>query len=163
MTTLRRSKTPMKPEAALIRLEELCARSEQCVGEIRRKLSAWGISAGDSDTIVRSLLRRRFVDDRRFATAFVRDKYRFARWGRRKIEMALRQKKIEPEVIDDAIDSIDEDEYGEILAHLIAAKARTLQLGEYSDRQRLFRFGVARGFETQLVASAIRALISGAE
>lgn len=162
MTALRR-KTPLKPEAALIKLEELCARSEQCEGEIRRKLSTWGISPSDSDTIVRSLQRRRFVDDSRFAAAFVRDKYRFARWGRRKIEMALRQKRVDRDIIDEALDNIDEDEYIGILQHLLAAKAKTLQLGEYADRQRLFRFGVTRGFEPQLVAKAIKAMISSAD
>ena len=122
-----RAKKALKPEVALMRLEALCARSEQCEGEIRRKLRLWQIGEEDADTIVRSLRRRRFVDDSRYAGAFVRDKYRFARWGRRKIELALRQKRVDADIIAEALEEIDEDEvYGKSLRQLIVLKSRLL-------------------------------------
>lgn len=139
-----------------MRLEALCARSEQCEGEIRRKLHLWQIGEEDADTIVRSLRRRRFVDDSRYAGAFVRDKYRFARWGRRKIELALRQKRVDADIIAEALDEIDEDEYTEVLRQLIVLKSKSLgDMDAYEARTRLFRFAVSRGFETTIVSSII--------
>ena len=82
-------KKPISPEKAKVRLEELCARSEQCTGDAYKKLQTWGIARSDAETIVKSLVDRRFIDDERFCHAFVRDKMRFARWGRRKIKAAL--------------------------------------------------------------------------
>lgn len=139
-----------------MRLEALCARSEQCEGEIRRKLRLWQIGEEDANTIVRSLRRRRFVDDSRYAGAFVRDKYRFARWGRRKIELALRQKRVDADIIAEALDEIDEDEYTEVLRQLIVLKSKSLgDMDAYEARNRLFRFAVSRGFETTIASRII--------
>ncbi|MCM1066041.1 MAG: RecX family transcriptional regulator [Muribaculaceae bacterium] len=154
------SRKPMRPEAALIRLEELCARSEQCEWELRRKLRTWQIGERDADTIMRSLLRRRFVDDSRYAVAFTRDKYRFARWGRRKIEMALRQRHVDSDIIDEALDQIDEDEYREALHGILAAKAKKLEEpASYENRTKLFRFALARGFESQLISKVLKNIL----
>ena len=81
-------------EKALARLEELCVRGERCESELRKKLRTWQIASADADAVIDSLRRRRFFDDARFAHAFVTDKVRFARWGRIKIAMALRYKRI---------------------------------------------------------------------
>ena len=131
MTFERRPKKEMRPEAALIRLEELCARSEQC----------------------------EYVDDSRYAAAFVRDKYRFTGWGRRKIEQALKQKRISSDTICEALEEIDEEEYRRIITSLVRRKAAALGgVTDYETRVKLLRFGVARGFEASLVSEIIREL-----
>lgn len=145
------------PEKALIRCEELCARAERCEHELREKMRAWRIDSRDIDAIINSLTTRRFLDDSRFARAFVRDKYRFARWGRRRIAMALRQKRIDSDVIDEALEEINQDEYTAVLRSLLKAKAAHMERPlSYEDRMKLLRFAVARGFETQLVSSLLR-------
>lgn len=145
------------PEKALIRCEELCARAERCEHELREKMRAWHIDPRDIEAIINSLTTRRFLDDSRFARAFVRDKYRFARWGRRRIAMALRQKRIDSDVIDEALEEINQDEYTAVLRSLLKAKAAHMERPlSYEDRMKLLRFAVARGFETQLVSSLLR-------
>lgn len=152
-------KKPMEPARSLLKLEELCSRSEQCEGELREKLRKWLVSDDDADTIIRSLRRRRYVDDSRFARAFVRDKFRFDHWGRRKIELALRRKRVQADVIAEALDEIDGDEYFAMLRKLLAYKARTLADGEpYARRVKLMRFAVGRGFEPQLIVKALDSL-----
>ena len=149
----------MKPEAALIRLEEACARAEQCTGELRQKLRAWHLAPADADRIIESLTKRRFVDDRRYAAAFTADKYRFLRWGRRKIELALRQKRIDADIIADALATIDEDEYEANLRYILVQKLPTATgATHYETRMRVFRFAVSRGFEPSLVAREIENL-----
>lgn len=145
------------PEKALIRCEELCARAERCEHELREKMRTWRIDSRDIDAIINSLTTRRFLDDSRFARAFVRDKYRFARWGRRKIAMALKQKRIDSDTIDEALEEINQEEYTAVLRTLLKAKAAHMDRPlSYDDRVKLFRFAVARGFETQLVSSLLR-------
>ncbi|MCH5220734.1 MAG: RecX family transcriptional regulator [Muribaculaceae bacterium] len=144
-------------ETALMRLEGLCARSEQCETEVRRKLATWQIEAADADAILHSLKSRRYVDDSRYAQAFVRDKYRFSQWGRRKIAMALRQKRIDGDLIDVAIDSINEDEYREILRRVLASKAKNMSRPlSYEDRVRLLRYAVSRGYEASLASEVVK-------
>ena len=145
------------PEKALIRGEELGARAERCEHELREKMRAWRIDSRDIEAIINSLTTRRFLDDSRFARAFVRDKYRFARWGRRKIAMALKQKRIDSDTIDEALEEINQEEYTAVLRTLLKAKAAHMDRPlSYDDRVKLFRFAVARGFETQLISSMLK-------
>lgn len=143
---------------ALSRLETLCARAERCRYELEQKLRLWGISASDRDRILERLERGRYFDDSRFAAAFTRDKALYARWGRRKIEAALRLKRISSADIANAAAELDEDEYRSAMLDALAAKARSIKEGDtYEGRTKLYRFGLSRGYEPTLVAAAIRA------
>lgn len=142
-----------------MRLEELCVRSERCTSELREKLRQWAITPEEADKIIADLQRRRFVDDRRFAEAFTRDHYRFNRWGRRKIEVALRAKRIDAEDIMAAFDTIDEDEYFEVLtsllSELVAAAPKPL---DALTRQKIYRRALARGYESSLIAKVLKSI-----
>ena len=145
------------PEKALIRCEELCARAERCEYELREKMHTWRIGGRDIDAIINSLITRRFLDNSRYARAFVRDKYRFARWGRRKIAMALKQKRIDDDIIDEALEEINQDEYMSILRAILKAKAARMERPlSYDDRMKLFRFAISRGFESKHISTLLK-------
>lgn len=146
-------KKPMKPEAAILRLEDLCARSEQCTADILRKLTTWGISASDSKKIISHLTDNRFIDDNRFAKAYVHDKYRFSGWGRRKITVGLYSKRISKETIEEALNEINIKEYASIAFKAFASKLRQMpdDMPQFEKRQRLMRFAAARGYEASLI------------
>lgn len=157
-------KTPKTISAAtaLSRLESLCSRSEQCTSEARKKLANWHISASDAESIISSLVNRRFIDDARFCRAFVRDKLMFAHWGRRKITLSLIQKRLDRDKIKSALDEINEEDYLAILKKIVSAKAKTISDADtYDGRTRLFRFAVSRGFEPALVSQVIREMTAG--
>ncbi len=153
--------SPSKPPSAekeLQRLEALCARSEQCESEILGKLRRRGLCASDAARVLESLKSRRFVDNARYASAFVRDKYRFMRWGRRKIAYALSAKGVSQADIEAAMDEIDADEYRTILAGLISARARVMgdEAYTYEGRTRLFRMAASRGYEADEIAAMVK-------
>ena len=106
--------------------EDLCSRAEYASGEIRERLIRKGLSPAVADRITGELIEARFIDDARFARAFVRDKTAFARWGKQKIIAALYQKRVGREEISEAIDEIDNDAYVDGLADLLRAKLRSL-------------------------------------
>ncbi len=154
---MERKPRQLTPENALIRLEALCARSEHCTYEMRTKLRTWGIAPDRAEKIVESLVEGRFVDDARFARSFVNDKFRFAGHGRMKIRLALAAKRIDRDIIAEALSEIDPEEYASRLREILSAKARRIDdIDTYEGRTRLFRFGVSRGFESDAVATAIR-------
>ncbi len=147
----------ISPEKALMRLEELCVRAEHSTGELRRKLYSWHISGIDADDIIESLCRRRFVDDERFARAYVRDKYRFNHWGRLRIRLELRAKGIDSDIIVQALEEIDEDIYISALKELIINKNKILRDEDrYKRRMRLFKAAAARGYEPSLIAKILK-------
>lgn len=122
-----------------------------------KKLSNWGIGKIDADKIIKSLLERKFIDDRRFSRAFARDRLMFSHWGRRKIQLSLIQKRLDRDIIAEALDEIDETSYLTILKKIVLAKAKTINDADtYDGRTRLFRFAVSRGFEPALVSQVIR-------
>ncbi len=119
---------------------------------MRRKLLRWGIDLGEADRIVQRLKEENFLNEERFARAFVRDKARFNGWGRVKIAHALRQKQVSSSVILQALDEeLDEESSRDTLLHLLQDKARTLAAREPRlARAALLRFAASRGFESEL-------------
>ena len=58
--------------------ETYCSSMERCVVDVEAKLSQWGATPEMMEKIVRHLQDERYIDQKRFCSAFVRDKYRFA-------------------------------------------------------------------------------------
>lgn len=138
-------------DEARIRMADLCARSEQCRSDIRRKLLSHGVSAGDAEKILDALEDGRFLDEERFARAFVNDKLRFSGWGRLKIRQALRAKFLPSGIVESALRGIDEGEYMDILRKVVASKGRGVDMTDYALRMKVFRSVAARGFEPSLI------------
>lgn len=142
---------------ALARLENLCARSEHCSYELGEKLRQWGVAAEDSARILKRLHDARFFDDERYARIYARDKMLYNRWGRRKISLGLYAKRIDPDIISEAVDSLDEEDYMATLTAVLKSKARSVPEGNtYEGRTKVYRAGIARGFEPQLVSGIIK-------
>lgn len=152
-----RTQRTITPENALIRLQELCARSEQCSHEVLTRLRGWGIEGRQAAGILDALIDERYVDDSRYAAAFARDKVVFNRWGRAKVRMAMIQKRLDRDLIDEALAAIDPDEYSRALAEALRAKAASMpETLSYESRQKLLRHLVSRGFEAGMAVSVIK-------
>ena len=146
------------PKKLLERYERQCARMEYCSGDVRRKaLKALGGDAEAADQIVASLVKDGFIDDRRYAGAFVREKSSLQGWGEAKLRYMLAAKGIPREVIADALTEIDPEKASAKLEKLLRAKARTLE-GDPAFRLKLLKFGLSRGYDYDTVDAAIRGL-----
>lgn len=154
-------RNPVTPEAAEIRMADLCARSEQCEADIRQKLYRLGLSSGEVQAIVTNLKNGGFIDNARFARAFCRDKCRFSLWGRNKIRMALVAKRISAREIAQGLEAIEEKDYYDALRRVGEAKARNLDLNGAEGREnriKLYRHLLARGFESDYAMKEIKRL-----
>lgn len=146
------------PKKFLERYERQCARMEYCSSDIRRKaLKALGGDADAAEKIVASLVKDGFVDDRRYAGAFVREKSALQGWGEAKLRFMLAGKGISRDVIAEALTEIDAEKASARLEKLLQAKARTLE-GDPAFRLKLLKFGLSRGFAYDEVDAAIRGL-----
>lgn len=146
------------PKRLLERLQRQCARAEYCSGDIRRKaLKALGGDAEAAEKMVASLVADGFVDDRRYAVAFVREKSSLQGWGEAKLRFMLAGKGVPREVIADALLEIDAGKAAARLEKLIAAKARTLA-GDPAARLKLLKFGLSRGYDYETVNRVVSSL-----
>ena len=143
-------------EQGLQRAAALCCQSEHCVADITEKLLRWGVSREDSDRIIDRLIDEKYIDESRYALAYVRDKVRFSHWGRVKIKSMLRMLRVSEQDIRNAFDSFDEDEYLGVLENVIESKRRALPEAEsYASRIKLIRFALQRGFEMHEITKFI--------
>jgi len=144
-------------EEARLKAEAYCAMSEHCTDDVCRKMEQWGVPSVAYDSILEYLKKEKFVDDCRYAIAFVRDKYRFNQWGRMKIAQALKLKQIASEEINQALDEIDEAEYLDILMSVIQRKLPTIKaVNDYERRGKLLRFAAGRGYEVEKILQCLK-------
>ena len=148
----------MSYDEVLYKLAAKCSVSEQCLSDIEAKLAKYDLTEEEKTRILRHLVEEKYIDDGRYAEAYVRDKYRFNKWGRIKIAQGLRIKDIDRETINTAMEAIDEAEYLNILHSLIQSKRRSTKgKNDYEVNGKLIRFAIGRGFEF----SAIRQCLNG--
>lgn len=157
MAMNKREKTP---EQALRSLMNLCVKAERSEFDVRRLLERWGIAEGERQRIVDTLVRERFVDNRRYAEAYVREKVRFCGWGRYKIRAALRAKRIDESIVEEALEQVDGASMREKLEHRLQMKMnRTRARDAYDLRGKLVRYGAGLGFDTDTVLEVVERLM----
>lgn len=141
---------------ALNKAAAYCTLCERCISEVSTKLTAWGVAPCEQQKIIERLQQDGFIDEARYCRAFVNDKVRFNRWGRIKIRAALSEKRLPRELVNEAIDNINEEEYMSALAEVIAAKRRELKgKDDYAAQQKIMRYAASRGYEPSLIMKAI--------
>lgn len=143
-------------QQAYQKLAALCARGEHCQHDMTEKMRLWGIDDETQARVMQRLTSERYVDDERFARAFVSDKVRYNRWGRRKVEQALWAKHIDEHTAKAVLDEVDDEEYTAALAPLLKQKRRsTRAASEYELTMKLIKFALSRGFTMDIIKRCI--------
>lgn len=145
------------PAELKTKIEAYCAAAEHCEMEARMRLRQWKCDSQNEDEIIDYLIAENFISDERYAKAFVHDKLLYQGWGRVKIAYMLRGKKIAFDIIQSAIQTIDDVEYSRILNRLISQRLPQKQLSsiDKSTLDSLYRFLMQRGFTLDEIKSAI--------
>lgn len=134
-----------------------CSISEHCISEVEDKLNAWEVSSGDKQKIIDRLISEDFINEKRYCVYFVKDKFRFNKWGKIKISYALKQKGLDNDLITTALETIDEGEYDEMLASILKNRLAGLKYEfEYEKQGKLFNFAQSRGFESNVINRVLR-------
>ena len=139
-------------EKYLSKAQSYCSRAEKCESDVRTYLYKQGVDAKDIAKIVGRLVDDKFVDNARYARAFVSDAFKFNKWGRLKIRQALLAKGISEKLMSEPLSGIDETEYMSLLESLLRTKLKSVRDDdEYKLKASVFRFAYSRGFEPELV------------
>ena len=147
----------MKTEQeAYLTLAALCAQAEHCQWEMVEKMRKWEIPEEAQARIMERLVKERYVDDERFARAFAKDKVRYNKWGRRKVEQALWQKHIDEDIRKNVLNEIDDEEYLSVLRPLLKQKRKSIKAqNDYELNQKLMRVALGRGFTFDIIKQCI--------
>jgi regulatory protein len=147
----------MKTEQeAYLTLAALCAQAEHCQWEMLEKMRRWEVPEEAQARVMQRLVKERYVDDERYAQAFVKDKIRYNKWGRRKVDQALWQKHIDEDIRKRVLDEVDDDEYLKVLRPLLKQKRKSTKANsDYELNQKLMRFALGRGFTFDIIRQCI--------
>ena len=139
----------------------LCSMQERCIFEINEKLVLWGFGEKDMAEITSKLKKEDFINEERFAKAFAKDKFRFNKWGKQKIQFALRKKKISDQNIQIALNEIMDDDYFDIIKDELYKKYKSLnQRNSLELKGKLFRYGSSRGYESEILYKVINSIMN---
>ena len=146
---VKREQKTKTPQQALQSLMRMCARSERSSGDALRLMKRWGLADDDARKVLIRLQNERFIDDARYAEAFVRDKLNLSGWGAYKIKMALRMKSVAKEIIDEVVaPMLAETDMSERLEEIMRRRMKTLKYtSAYEARSKLIRFAASRGYD----------------
>ena len=143
-------------QGAYLQLAQLCARSEHCQHDLLEKMRRWEMSDEAQARVMARLVSERYVDDERYARAFVNDKIRYNKWGRRKVEQALWLKQIDRDIQQRVLDEVDDNEYLSVLRPLLKQKRRSIKAAnDYELNQKLVRFALQRGFTYDIIRQCV--------
>jgi len=144
-------------KVALTKAEHFCAYQERAQQEVRDKLYDWGLWPDAVENIIVKLIGDNFLNEERFAKAYVQGKFKQKGWGRIKIKQGLKIKKIPDNLLKKALLTIDGDEYFEMLTKVLSKKAALLnEKVPYKRRYKLQQYALSRGFETDLIFDVLK-------
>ena len=145
-------KKEMAEQEAFLQLASLCANAEHCQHEMLEKMRKWELPEAVQARVMARLVKERYVDDERYARAFVKDKIRYNKWGRRKVQQALWLKHINSDIQQTVLDEVSDEEYLKVLKPLLKQKNKSIKAeSDYERNQKLVRFALGRGFTFDII------------
>jgi regulatory protein len=149
-------KRPKTAEQALASLMRLCARAERSSGDAMRLMATWMVPESDRQRVLQRLIKDRFIDDSRYAEAFVREKSNLSAWGEYKIRATLRRKGIADEIINSALQLMPTEQNIERLTERLKRKMRTIKYDTtYQLKTKLIRHALSLGFSMDDVLKCV--------
>lgn len=150
-------------EQALAALMRYAAKAERSSGDAMRLMRRWEVPENERGKVLARLVEMRFIDDNRYAVAYVREKSRLSGWGVHKIRAGLRAKGIDARIIEEALTQLPDKEAGnERLRELLQRKLKGIKGGTpYEVKGKLLRFGLSRGYDYGDVTDVIDTVMQG--
>ena len=143
-------------QEAYLQLAALCAQAEHCQQEMRDKMKRWEMAPEVQERVIARLIKERYIDDERYARAFVKDKILYNKWGRRKVQQGLWMKHIDDDIQQRVLSEVDDTEYLAVLKPLLKQKAKSIKAeNDYELTQKLVRFALGRGFTYDIIRQCL--------
>ena len=151
------NKKKYTPKEAKQKIAKYCAYQERCHQEVRDKLYSFGLVPDDVELIIYELIQQNFINEERYAIAFARGKFNYKKWGRNKIRMELKRKKISDYCIKKGMKEIDGDKYYDALIGILEKKVNSLKaIKGYQKNYKAAQFAISKGYEPDLVWTALK-------
>jgi len=151
-------------KTAQLKAADYCAYQERSQQEVRDKLYGYGLHYDEVEEVLTNLIVEGFINEERFAKAYVGGKFRMKGWGKRKILQGLKQHKVSEYCIKKGLQVIEPQPYYETLLKHAQKKYSSLKpQNEYMIKGKLTQHLVGKGFEMDLIRDAIDDVLNDAQ
>ena len=141
----------------IIKARKYCDYQERSQQELRDKLYEWGLHKREVEQVIAQMIEEGFMNEERFAIAFAGGKFRIKNWGRIKIKLALKQKKVSDYCIRKALNQIEDKDYQKTLEKIISAYAKKVkEKNPLKKNYRIAQYVIGKGYEPELVWEMLR-------
>jgi regulatory protein len=145
------------PQEALHLMYRFCSYRERAHNEVRTKLINMGVYGDKLEEIIAQLVSEGYLNEERYARAYVSGKFRIKQWGRRKILMGLKKQQIGEYAIRKGMTEIDDEEYEEVISKLIQKKMESSRItNQFEKNKKVALFLAQKGFEPELIWAKIK-------
>lgn len=142
----------LDPQIALAKMQNWCAYQERCQQEARDKLYEFGLWTDAVENIISKLIEDNFINEERFAIQFARGKFYIKKWGRIKIKLELKQRKISDYCLKKALQQIDDEDYSTTLKKIIDSKRKLVkEKNPIKLKYKLMSYALSKGYEKDLI------------
>lgn len=144
-------------KTALAKAEHYCAYQERSQQEVRDKLYEWGLYNTMVENVIVQLIQNNFLNEERFANAYVQGKFSQKGWGKNKIKQGLKFKRVSDVLIKKALNNINSDDYLRVLGGVLQKKAAILnEKDPYKRRYKLQQYALSRGYENDIISDVLK-------
>lgn len=157
---------PKKPKktydrkTAKLKAADFCAYQERSQQQVRDKLYDYGLHQDEVEEVLSELITEGFINEERFARAFIGGKFRMKKWGRQKILQSIRPHKISDYCLRKGIEEINPDEYWKVLLDHTEKKYHQLKGNSaYIIKGKLTQHLYTKGFEADLIKEAVDQIV----
>ena len=152
-----RKMNPTDTGMVLEKIKYYCSYQERCIHEVEEKLKDWAVQKKLIPFIINELQKEGYLNEERFAKVFAGGKFRINKWGRQKIEFALKLKGIRQEMIQKGIAEIDKEDYLRLLRDLMKKKYEEIKTdNEVNIREKIIAFIQGKGYEIELILNELK-------
>ena len=150
------AKQQLDKKTALAKAEHYCAYQERSQQEVRDKLYSYGLHSADVEELISELIQANFLNEERFARAYVLGKFRIKHWGRQKLKQGLKIKRVSDNLIKKALTQIGDEEYEQSLRLLIEKKDSLLKEKDpFKRKQKLMQHALSKGYESEMILDCL--------
>ena len=155
-------KKTLTPSQAKPKIEKFCAYQERSHQQVKRKLMGYGLNYLDADILLVGLMQSNFLNEERFAMAYVRGKFKIKGWGKTKIKQGLKREGVGEKLIQQALASLGMDDYLKTLDTLAEKKWPLIKGNSHLERVfKLKRYLVGKGYDFEAIDRAIARVTKG--
>ena len=134
------------------KLKQYCSYQDRCHNEVEKKLKTFDVISQVKEQIISNLISENYLDETRFCKSFVRGKFKIKNWGKRKITLELKSRKVSNYNLKEGLKEINEIDYLDKLENLFNKKLASLDhLSLINKKKKILSFLLYRGWETNLI------------